>query len=84
MIIRSAIIEATKILKDNHIKSAQLDTEILMAKVIGKDRKYVILNYNKDLQVSKIKHFKDLIKQRISGKPIAYLTSKKFFGILNF
>ena len=79
MNIQEAISKGTKILKDKNILSAQLDTEILMAKVISKDRKYIILNQNENLKHENIKKFKKLINQRASRKPISYLTNKKFF-----
>ena len=44
MNIKSAIIIGTNILKNQYIQTAQLDTEILMAKAIDEDRKYIILN----------------------------------------
>ena len=78
MNIQSAIIEGTNILKSNYIKTAQLDTEILMAKAIGKDRKYIILNNNKNVENVNLKYFEKLIKERASRKPIAYLINKKF------
>jgi release factor glutamine methyltransferase len=79
MNIQLAIIEGTNILQGKHIQSAQLDAEILMAKALGKDRKYIILNNNKDLQDENLKYFKKLIKERLSRKPIAHLINKKFF-----
>ena len=79
MNIQSAIIQGTNILKSRHIQTAQLDTEILIAKALGKDRKYIILNNNKDLQEENLKYFKKLIKERSSRKPIAQLINKKFF-----
>ena len=48
MNIKSAIIIGTNILKDQYIQTAQLDTEILMAKAIDEDRKYIILNDQKN------------------------------------
>ena len=48
MNIEKLIREATHLLK-NFIKSADLDSEILMSKVINKNRDYVILNLNKNL-----------------------------------
>ena len=48
MNIHSAIIEGTKILKDKYISTARLDSEILLAKTINKDRKYVLLNLHKN------------------------------------
>ena len=79
MNIQSAIIEGTNILKERFIHTAQLDTEILLAKAIGKDKRYIILNNYKNLQNKNLKFFKKLIKERASSKPIAHITNKKFF-----
>ena len=79
MNIQSAIIEGTNILKNEYIETAQLDTEILLAKVLGEERKYFILNSEKVLKEENLKYFVKLIKERASRKPIAYLTNKKFF-----
>jgi release factor glutamine methyltransferase len=79
MNIQSAIKEGINILKNKYILTAQLDSEILMAKALGRDRKYIILNNEKNVQYENLKYFKSLIKERASKKPIAYLTNKKFF-----
>jgi release factor glutamine methyltransferase len=79
MNIQSAIIEGINILKSKYIQTAQLDTEILMAKTLGKDRKYIVLNNNENLQEEKFKYFRKLIDERSNRKPIAHLTNKKFF-----
>ena len=49
MNISSAINKGTKILKDSSILTADLDSEILMAKAINKDRKYVLMNLNENI-----------------------------------
>ena len=79
MNIQSAIFEGESILKGKSIPTAKLDAEILMAKSIEKDRKYIILNNNKNLEEENLRYFKDLINERSKKKPIAYLTNKKFF-----
>ena len=79
MNIQSAIIKGAKILKNNFIKSANLDSEILMANVINQDRKYVLTNFNKLLSKDELNTFMALIKKRSKNKPIAYITNKKFF-----
>ncbi|MBT7815453.1 MAG: peptide chain release factor N(5)-glutamine methyltransferase [Polaribacter sp.] len=79
MNIENAINEASRILKKNNIKSSKLDCEILMSKVIEKDRKFIILNPLMKLKKNSFNHFKNLIDQRSMGKPIAYLTGKKDF-----
>jgi release factor glutamine methyltransferase len=79
MNISSAIIHGAKVLKDNLIKNPYLDSEILMTKAIKKDRKYILLNSKRDLEKEDLNTFQNLIKKRSIGKPIAYLTNKKFF-----
>jgi release factor glutamine methyltransferase len=79
MNIQSAVIEGTSILKNKSILSAQLDTEILMAKALGKNREYIILNYDKVLNIKNLEYFKKLVYERATRKPIAYLLNKKFF-----
>ena len=84
MNIQSAIIEGTIILKDKSIKSAKLDSEILLASVIDKDRKYLILNNDQNIKEKNLKHFQKLIKKRSFREPIAYLTNKKHFWNYKF
>ena len=84
MNIQSAIIEGANILKNKSIQTAKLDTEILMAKAIGEDRKYIVLNNNKNLKEKNLKYFQKLINERSNRKPIAYLTNKKFFWNYEF
>ena len=79
MNINSAIIQGAKILKDSFIKNPYLDSEILMAKAIEKDRKYILLNSKRLLEAESLNFFQILIKNRSAGKPIAYLVNKKFF-----
>ncbi len=84
MNIQSAINEGESVLKNESIPSAKLDAEILMAKSIEKDRKYIILNNDKNLDDENLRYFKNLIKERSKKKPIAYLTSRKFFWNFEF
>ena len=79
MNIQTAVKEGINILKNNCIKTAELDTVILLAKVLGSNREYIILNDNKKLDDDNLDYFKKLIKERANGKPIAYLLNKKFF-----
>jgi release factor glutamine methyltransferase len=79
MKIQSAVIDGTSVLKNKSILSAQLDTEILMAKALGKSREYIILNHDKVLNIENLEYFKKLVHERATRKPIAYLLNKKFF-----
>ena len=79
MNINSAISDGSKILQKNLIPNYQLDSEILMAKTIKKDRNYILLNSDNILNKKDLKYFFNLIEKRSLGSPIAYLTNKKFF-----
>ena len=79
MNINSAISNGSKILSKNSILSAQLDSEILMAKTVKKDRNFILLNSDNILNKNDINYFFDLIEKRSLGNPISYLINKKFF-----
>ncbi len=79
MNIQEAIKRANSFLKLNNIKSSELDSEILMSKVIEKDRAYLILNSKEKIKKNKLYQFNRLIRERSSGKPVAYLIGKKEF-----
>ena len=79
MNINSAIISGSKILRNKFIPSYHLDSEILMAKTIKKDRNYILLNSDNVLKKNDLNLFFRLIEQRSLGSPVAYLTNKKFF-----
>ena len=79
MNLEFALNEASIELKKSKVDSPLLDSEILMSKVISKDRKYIILNLDKKINKVNYINFKRLIKERLKGKPIAYLIGKKNF-----
>ena len=79
MNIQSALTEGLNILKNKSILSAKLDSEILMAKALGKKREYIILNNDKIIKAQNLKYFKKLVQERATRKPIAYLLNKKSF-----
>ena len=79
MNIQSALTEGLNILKNKSILSAKLDSEILMAKALGKKREYIILNNDKIIKEQNLEYFKKLVQERATRKPIAYLLKKKSF-----
>ena len=84
MILEKAILAAHKLLRESGIKSAKLDSEILMSEVINKDRTFMILNSNYELKNGSLIKFKNLIQQRYIGTPISYLIGKKNFWNYEF
>ena len=84
MKIESAIKKAYLDLKKNNIKTALLDSEILMSKVLKKDRTNILLNLEKVISDKDYVYFRELISSRLRNKPIAYLTGKKSFWKYEF
>jgi release factor glutamine methyltransferase len=79
MNINIAISKGSKILRNNFISNSQLDSEILMAKTVNKDRNYILLNSGALISKNDLNSFYNLIHLRSLGNPIAYLTNKKNF-----
>ena len=79
MNIKNTLNSGLKILNENNINNSILDSELLLAKAIKKDRQYIILNSEKELDKSSLKLFFNLIERRKKGEPIAYLINKKEF-----
>ena len=84
MNIEIALKNACKELKKNKISSALLDSELLLSQVIKKDRKFILLNPDKELDESAQNVFRDLILKRSRGNPLAYLTGIKSFWKYDF
>ena len=84
MNIRSAIIDGSRILKSKFIISANLESEILMAEALKKNRKFVILNSNFTIDKKDLTNYYKLIKKRSIREPIAYIINKKSFWSSEF
>lgn len=59
----------------------QLDAEVLLAHALGVDRAAVLADPERILDAPRQQHFRSLLEQRASGKPVAYLVGhKEFYG----
>ncbi len=84
MNIFEAIKKGDAILRESGIKSYKIDSEILMSKVIKKNRTDIILNSKTELSQKDYNLYENLIIQRSKQKPIAHLTGKKEFWKYEF
>ena len=73
------LIEGSKILKFNNIKSFNLDSELLLSSTLKIDRSDLILNLEKKIKNNETRNFFDLIERRKKNEPIAYITGYKEF-----
>ena len=84
MNIFEAIKKGDAILRESGIESYKIDSEILMSRVIKKNRADIILNSKTELSQKDYNLYENLIIQRSKQKPIAYLTGKKEFWKYEF
>jgi release factor glutamine methyltransferase len=79
--ISSWITESSKILLSHGIKSARLDTEIILSSTLHRDRTYLVAHGELYLSKYLLKRLNKKIERRLNREPIAYIVGQKnFFG----
>ena len=71
-------------LKLNNIKSHNLDSELLLAKVLNLSREDLLINLEKKIDNINIEGFQKLLNRRKNKEPIAYIFNNKEFWKYNF
>jgi len=84
MNIQTAVQKAQIFLKKKNIKTPILDSQILMSEAIKKEKEFIIFNFDLEISNKSLEYFNELIHQRASGEPIAYLVKKKYFWKYQF
>ena len=79
MNIHALLNKGFNLLKNSSRDTAMLDSEILLSKVLKKNREYLILNYKENLKKKSIELFYTLVERRKKNEPIAYIVKKKEF-----
>ena len=80
--IGELLIDGNKILKEADIETYILDTQLLLGKVLGKDKLYLITNKEEEVSKFKEREFYRLINKRKDKMPIKYiLKSTEFMGL---
>ena len=73
-----------KILKANKITNFNLDSELILAKVLNYKREELLINLEKKIEEKKFKIFKKLVARRVEKEPIAYIFKHKEFWRYKF
>lgn len=80
--IGELLIDGNKILKEANIDTYILDTQLLLGKVLGKDKLYLITNKEEEVSKFKEREFYSLIEKRKNKMPISYiLKTTEFMGL---
>jgi len=71
--------QSSDLLKNFSIKSAGLDSELLLSSSLKISRENLLLNLNKEIKPNQQKKFKSLLEKRIKKVPVAYILGYKYF-----
>ena len=80
MQILELINQGSNHLRNNNVKSHQLDSEILLSNLLKKQRESLLVDQSKKVSKEIIKTYRNLIIRRSNKEPIAYILKKK--GVL--
>lgn len=73
---------ATEDFRGRGVESARLDAELLLSEALGLDRIRLIVESRRPLAPAELGTFRELIKRRRAGEPIAYILGRReFFGL---
>lgn len=75
---------ATSYLAERGATSPRLDAELLLACALGVDRLTLYLRFDARPPMDKVDRFRELVRLRGKGMPVAYLTGKREFWSLEF
>jgi release factor glutamine methyltransferase len=79
--IRDVLVWASEDFKKRGLTSARLESELLLAEVLGTDRIRLVIDATRPLTKDELSRFRDLIGRRRKGEPIAYILGRReFYG----
>jgi release factor glutamine methyltransferase len=64
------------------LPTARLDAEVMLASVLGRDRVFLYTHFDQPLGADELARYRELIKRRLVGEPVAYLVGKREFHSL--
>ena len=74
----------TKELRQKRIASSRLDSEILLSKILNKNREEILINLDQEIKKEHQSKFKKFLIRRSQNEPIAYILREKEFWSKNF
>jgi len=74
----------TRYFSDRGMQESRLEAEVLLADVLEKNRVYLYANYEEPVNQSERDVYREYIKRRIEGEPLAYIVGRREFMSLNF
>ena len=74
----------SRALKTNKIKNPNLDSELILSKVLNKTREQILINFNDFINQKQLQKFNNYLSRRKKNEPIAYILGLKHFWKYKF
>jgi release factor glutamine methyltransferase len=71
--------KSTDYLKGKGSSTPRLDAELLLAEVLGMERVDLYINFDQPLNPAEIDSYRELIRRRGRGEPVAYILGRTYF-----
>ncbi len=84
MQVLKLINQGSELLRNNGVKSYQLDSELLLSSLLKSQRESLLVDLNKEVSKEIIENYRNLIIRRSNKEPIAYILKKKEFWSKDF
>ena len=82
MTIAETLRQATLRLKSEGVPDAQLNAQSLLASALGRDRTYLIVNLQRELEERELVLFAEDLERRSAGEPLQYIIGhQEFYGL---
>src|SRR2546421_971009 len=80
--IAETLKQASGQLREAGVPNDLLDAQRLLAEALGRDRTYLIVNFNQELPADTLAKYEELIARRATGEPLQYIVGhQEFFGL---
>jgi release factor glutamine methyltransferase len=80
--VASVLRFATQHFQSRGIEAARLEAELLLGELLGLDRVGLVVHSMRPLSESELSSYRELLKRRRSGEPVAYILGRReFFGL---
>jgi release factor glutamine methyltransferase len=82
--IEQAVQQLTRARQQSHlpVENPRLDAQILLGHILSKERSYLYMFPDQELDAAQEACWQDVLARRVRGEPVAYLTGhKEFYGL---
>ena len=84
MNIKQVLEYGINLLKKNNINEPIIKTRIILANILNKDKEYLVIHANEEINDNMLNVFKSNIQKLSDGIPVQYITNKQEFMGLEF